>query len=56
MSRRVKRPNPLAAGGVELARHYEALHGDFLGFLPAAREFAEHLLAGAGSGDHKRSP
>ena len=46
MSRRVKRPNPLAGGGVELARHYEGLHEDFLGFLPAAREFAEGFLNG----------
>jgi len=45
MSRRVKRSNPLAGGGVELARHYEALHEDFLGFLPAAREFSAHFLA-----------
>lgn len=45
MSRRIKRSNPLAGGGMELARHYEALHQDFLGFLPAAREFSEHFLA-----------
>lgn len=45
MSRRVKRSNPLAGGGAELARHYDALHEDFLGFLPAARQFAANQLA-----------
>lgn len=40
MSKRVKRQNPLAGGGMELTRHYEGLHEDFLGFLPAARAFA----------------
>jgi len=44
MSGRVKRPNPLAGGGVELTRHYQGLHEDFLGFLPAAREFSEQVL------------
>ena len=44
LSKRVKRPNPLANGGVELSRHYEGLHEDFLCFLPAAREFAAKLL------------
>ena len=44
MSKRLKRPNPLADGGVELTRHYEGLHEDFLDFLPAAREFAAKFL------------
>ena len=44
MSKRVKRENPLAGGGAELTRHYDELHEDFLGFLPAVREFAAHLL------------
>ena len=44
MSKRVKRENPLAGGGVELTRHYEGLQEDFLLFLPAAREFAANFL------------
>jgi acyl carrier protein phosphodiesterase len=40
MSRRVKRPNPLAAGGKELALHYEALRADFEGFIVAAQSFS----------------
>jgi len=44
MAKRVKRANPLAGGGGELARHYEGLQDDFLGFLPAAREFAALML------------
>ena len=43
MARRVKRANPLAGGGQELTRHYEGLRGDFLGFLPEAREFSAKL-------------
>ena len=46
MSRRVKRANPLAGGGVELTRHYEALRGDFLDFLPEVRDFAAQVVAG----------
>ena len=45
MSRRVKRANPLAGGGVELTRHYEALRGDFLDFLPEVRDFAARVIA-----------
>ena len=44
MSRRVKRVNPLAGGGAELARHYQQLQEDFLGFLPEAREFSTKLI------------
>jgi len=44
MSKRVKRPNPLAGGGGELTRQYEGLHEDFLEFLPEARKFAADLL------------
>ena len=45
MSKRLKRPNPLAGGGLELGRHYEGLHEDFLGFLPAAQQFAADFLS-----------
>lgn len=44
MSKRMSRPNPLAGGVLELIRHYRELHEDFLGFLPAAREFAADFL------------
>lgn len=47
MSKRLKRANPLAGGGMELLRHYEGLREDFLGFLPEARRFAARL---AGNG------
>jgi acyl carrier protein phosphodiesterase len=44
MSKRVKRENPLAGGGGELIKHYEALHEDFRDFLPAVNDFAtQHL-------------
>jgi len=46
MSKRVKRTNPLAGGGPELARHYKGLYADFLEFLPAAREFAAQVASG----------
>jgi acyl carrier protein phosphodiesterase len=49
MSKRVKRENPLAGGGVELLLHYEELRGDFLKFLPAAREFVDLELEKRGS-------
>lgn len=44
MSKRLKRANPLAGGGMELLRHYDGLREDFLGFLPEARRFAARLL------------
>jgi acyl carrier protein phosphodiesterase len=43
MSQRVKRVNPLAGGGAELTRHYDALQQDFLEFLPAVQQFAAKL-------------
>ena len=46
MSKRIKRENPLACGGMELTRHYRELQLDFQGFLPAAREFARQQLHG----------
>lgn len=39
MARRVRQPNPLAAGVEELVEHYEGLRGDFRGFVPSAQEF-----------------
>jgi acyl carrier protein phosphodiesterase len=44
MSKRVKRENPLAGGGGELIKHYEALHEDFRDFLPAVNDFATRHL------------
>ena len=40
MSRRVRRPNPLAEGGAELKRHYERLKADFERFIVAAQHFS----------------
>ena len=40
MSRRVRRPNPLAEGGGELTRHYEELKTDFERFIVAAQRFS----------------
>lgn len=45
MAKRVRRANPLACGGEELARHYPELYGDFLSFVPAAWEFARRESA-----------
>lgn len=39
MSRRLRRENPLAAGGGELARHYRELQADFSGFMPQVQAF-----------------
>jgi acyl carrier protein phosphodiesterase len=50
MAQRVKRENPLAAGGAELTRHYRELQEDFLEFLPAARDFVAQFLKPPGSG------
>lgn len=45
MSRRVRRENPLASGGMELTRHYRFLQEDFEAFVPDMRGFAkDHLL------------
>jgi acyl carrier protein phosphodiesterase len=43
MSSRIKRANPLAAGGAELTRHYDDLQEDFLGFIPEARTYSAKL-------------
>lgn len=45
MSRRVRRENPLAAGGEELKRHYLGFGEDFREFLPEARRHAERFLS-----------
>lgn len=44
MSGRLPRSNPLAAGGSELTRHYEALQEDFSGFMAEARAHAALFL------------
>jgi acyl carrier protein phosphodiesterase len=44
MSRRVERANPLAEGGAELVRNYQALREDFLDFMPAVRGFVGKQL------------
>jgi acyl carrier protein phosphodiesterase len=45
MSRRVRRPNPLASGVVELEKNYAGLRDDFRGFVPAAEEFVKGWLS-----------
>jgi acyl carrier protein phosphodiesterase len=45
MSRRIRRPNPLAGGERELVAHYEELRHDFRDFMPAAVTFTEKHLA-----------
>lgn len=45
MSRRIKRANPLAAGGAELTRHYPEIKADFSRFTPAAQRFARDFMA-----------
>ncbi|QWV95683.1 DUF479 domain-containing protein [Geomonas oryzisoli] len=44
MSRRVARSNPLAGGGRELTRNYQALQEDFLAFLPEVSRYAQQYL------------
>lgn len=45
MSRRLKRANPLAAGGAELTRHYAGLQEDFAAFTPAVQRFVAGIIA-----------
>ncbi|MBJ6725281.1 acyl carrier protein phosphodiesterase [Geomesophilobacter sediminis] len=45
LSHRIRQPNPLPAGGAELARHYDGLHRDFLAFLPEVGADARSFLA-----------
>ena len=44
MSRRVRRPNPLAGGAVELTRHYAGLLDDFRGFMPQVWKFVADFI------------
>lgn len=48
MARRVRRPNSLAGGEEELARHYVQLRDDFRCFMPEAYRFVAAFLAEAG--------
>ena len=50
ISRRVRRPNPLAEGGKELTRHYEELKADFERFIIAAQRFAAECMNREGDG------
>lgn len=45
MSRRVVRENPLAGAENELELNYDGLRGDFRGFLPRVRRYAQELIA-----------
>jgi acyl carrier protein phosphodiesterase len=45
LSRRLKRPNPLAGGVAELRRHREELQKDFLSFTPDIISFAAATIA-----------
>lgn len=45
MARRIRRPNPLGAGGLELSRHYQELQQDFALFTPAAQNFVSTFRA-----------
>ena len=44
MSRRLRRENPLAAGGAELSHYYAELRGDFADFTPKAQRFVADFL------------
>lgn len=46
MSLRVKRENPLAAGGAALTQYYEELARDFERFIVAAEAFTTGMIAG----------
>lgn len=43
MSKRVRRPNPLAEGAKELTAHYEDLNTDFVRFIIEIKEFTEAI-------------
>jgi len=45
MSRRIRRPNPLAGGEQELVAHYEGLQDDFRRFLPDVITYANRYRA-----------
>jgi len=44
MSRRVRRPNPLADGGAELTLHYPQLQADFGRFMGSVRQFTTEII------------
>lgn len=46
---RVRRPNPLAGGEKELARHYGEVRDDFRGFMPDVKQFVADYLETDGS-------
>jgi acyl carrier protein phosphodiesterase len=48
MSRRVRRPNPLAEGGAELTTHYEELKADFGRFVIEAKQYTSEIIATGG--------
>ncbi len=48
MSRRVRRPNPLAEGGAELTIHYEELKADFGRFIVEVQEYTAKFIATGG--------
>jgi len=47
-TRRVRRPNPLAGGEVELVRQYTGLRDDFERFMPEAQRFVADFLGREG--------
>jgi len=48
MSRRVRRPNPLAEGSAELTIHYEELKADFGRFIIEVQEYTSKVIATGG--------
>lgn len=48
MSRRIRRPNPLAGGEAELTTHYEALKADFEQFIIRAQGYTSQFMATGG--------
>jgi acyl carrier protein phosphodiesterase len=53
MSRRLKRPNPLAGGEKELERNYVGLREDFRSFMPSIREYVADFLKSEGLTDRR---
>lgn len=45
MSRRMRRPNPLAEGASELTTHYEGLKGDFGRFMIDVQQYTSKIMA-----------
>jgi len=44
MSRRVRRPNPLAAGASQLTLHYAELHAEFECFMNSVQQFTTEII------------